>query len=347
MWGSLNKPGAHGENVGNGRDLQCETSGSELSAAQRSEAEQHAVEFLKKVVRVPGVRINRDDFLRQELRERGVPEEVIRRAIDTSPAFAGVPLADLDRLAEQAISYETNKSAAMSFAAGIPGGFAMLGTIPADITQYYVHAFRIMQKLAYLYGWRELLSDMDEVDDETIGVLAVFFGVMLGVGGAAQSLTAFARSVAVPAFQKQVTKQALTKTSWYPVMKHCLRYIGINLTKKGFAQGVSKAIPLIGGAVSGGMTFVSLQSQSHRLKNHLRKLPAPGVDAEAWKQAVSDATPDDQEPGVLDNAQQALESTTKAVTSGAKTAAIGIADGAMTAASGIAEGVRGIFGRRG
>lgn len=346
MWGSLNKPGAHGENVGNGRDLQCETSGSELSAAQRSEAEQHAVEFLKKVVRVPGVRINRDDFLRQELRERGVPEEVIRRAIDTSPAFAGVPLADLDRLAEQAISYETNKSAAMSFAAGIPGGFAMLGTIPADLTQYYVHAFRIMQKLAYLYGWRELLSDMDEVDDETIGVLAVFFGVMLGVGGAAQSLTAFARSVAVPAFQKQVTKQALTKTSWYPVMKHCLRYIGINLTKKGFAQGVSKAIPLIGGAVSGGMTFVSLQSQSHRLKNHLRELPAPGVDAEVWKQAVSDATPDDQEPGVLDNAQQALESTTKAVTSGAKTAATGIADGAMTAASGIAEGVKGLFGRR-
>ena len=172
MWGSLNKPGAHGENVGNGRDLQCETSGSELSAAQRSEAEQHAVEFLKKVVRVPGVRINRDDFLRQELRERGVPEEVIRRAIDTSPAFAGVPLADLDRLAEQAISYETNKSAAMSFAAGIPGGFAMLGTIPADITQYYVHAFRIVQKLAYLYGWPELLSAKEEVDDGTIGIIS-------------------------------------------------------------------------------------------------------------------------------------------------------------------------------
>ena len=346
MWGSFNKPGAHGENVGNGRDLQRQTSGGELTAAQRSEAEQQAVEFLKKVVRVPGVRINRDDFLRQELRERGVPEEVIRRTIDTNPAFAGIPLAELDRLAEQVISYETNKSAAISFAAGIPGGFAMLGTIPADLTQYYVHAFRIMQKLAYLYGWRELLSDMDEVDDETIGVLAVFFGVMLGVGGAAQSLTAFARSVAMPAFQKQLTKQALTKTSWYPVMKHCLRYIGINLTKKSFAQGVSKVIPVIGGVVSGGMTFVSLQSQSTRLKGHLRELPPPGVDAEEWKQAVSDATPDDQEPGVLDSAQQALESTTKAVASGAKTAATGIADGAMTAASGIADGFKGLFGRR-
>ena len=64
MWGSLNKPGAHGENVGNGRDLQRQTSGGELTAAQRGEAEQQAVEFLKKVVRVPGVRISRDDFLR-------------------------------------------------------------------------------------------------------------------------------------------------------------------------------------------------------------------------------------------------------------------------------------------
>ena len=154
------------------------------------------------------------------------------------------------------------------------------------------------------------------------------------------------RSVAVLAFQKQLTKQALTKTSWYPVMKHCLRYIGINLTKKSFAQGVSKVIPVIGGVVSGGMTFVSLQSQSTRLKGHLRELPPPGVDAEEWKQAVSEATPDDQEPGVLDGAQQALESTTKAVASGAKTAATGIADGAMTAASGIAEGVKGLFGRR-
>ena len=358
---NLDELGVNGEFEEDGREIVLDTSGEveltdevtegvaelrETLAQQDSEAEKYAIEFLKKVVRIRGVRITRDEFLRQELRKLHMSDDAIASAVDSNPVLAGVSMTDLDKLADGIISFETNKSAAMSFAAGLPGGFAMLGTIPADLTQYYVHAFRIMQKLAYLYGWHELLSDMDEVDDETIGVLAVFFGVMLGVGGAAQSLTAFARSVAVPAFQKQVTKQALTKTSWYPVMKHCLRYIGINLTKKGFAQGVSKAIPLIGGAVSGGMTFVSLQSQSHRLKNHLRELPAPGVDAEVWKQAVSDATPDDEEPGVLDNAQQALESTTKAVASGAKTAATGIADGAMTAASGIADGVKGIFGRR-
>ena len=250
MWGSPNKPGSHGENVGNGGELQRETSGGELTAAQRSEAEQHAVEFLKKVVRVPGVRINRDDFLRQELRERGVPEEVIRRAIDTNPAFAGIPLAELDRLAEQVISYETNKSAAISFAAGIPGGFAMLGTIPADVTQYYVHAFRIVQKLAYLYGWRELLGAKEEVDEETIGIIAIFFGVMLDVEEAAMSLSSFASSTVMDTVKKQVTKQFLMKTSWYRAVKKTLQMIGVNLTKKAFTQGFSKVLPVIGGVVS-------------------------------------------------------------------------------------------------
>lgn len=361
MSDNLDELGANGELEEDGREFVFDTSGESESihetaegiedlkdkiAEQNADAEKYAIEFLKKVVRIRGVRITRDEFLRQELRKLHMSDDAIARAVDSNPVLAGVSLTDLDKLADGIISFETNKSAAMSFAAGIPGGFAMLGTVPADLMQYYVHAFRIMQKLAYLYGWRELLTDMDEVDDETIGVLAMFFGVMLGVGGAAQSLTTFARSVAMPAFQKQVTKQALTKTSWYPMMKHCLRFIGINVTKKSFAQGVSKVIPLIGGVVSGGMTFVSLQSQSTRLKGHLRELPPPGVDAAVWKQSVSEATPDDQEPGVLDSAQQALESTTKAVTSGAKTAATGIADGAMTAASGIADGFKGLFGRR-
>ena len=335
MWCSLNKPGAHGENVGNGRDLQCETSGGELTAAQRSEAEQHAVEFLKKVVRVPGVRINRDDFLRQELRERGVPEEVIRRVIDTNPAFAGISLAELDRLAEQVISYETNKSAAISFAAGIPGGFAMLGTIPADLTQYYVHAFRIVQKLAYLYGWCELLSAKEEVDDETIGIIAIFIGVMLDVEEAAMSLSSFASSAVMDTVIMQVAKQFLMKTSWYRAVKKTLQIIGVNLTKKAFTQGFSKVLPVIGGVVSSGLTFLSLESQSSRLKEHLRELPPPGIDAEMWKRAVMTANSVEQE--------QSIAGATGAAFRGR----VGIAAvGVVSAASGVASGVKGIFGRR-
>ena len=116
-----------------------------VAAGQQPEVEQRALDFLAKVVRVPGVRINREEFLRQELRKLHLSDDAIARALGSSPMMAGVPLTAIDRLAEEAISYETNKSAAISFVAGIPGGFAMLGTIPADLMQYYAHALRIMQ----------------------------------------------------------------------------------------------------------------------------------------------------------------------------------------------------------
>ena len=310
-----------------------------ITAEQASSAELHGLDFLKKVVRFPGVRINRDEFLRQELRKLRASEEVIERALATSPALAGVPLLALDTLADETITYETNKSAALSFAAGLPGGFAMLGTIPADLMQYYAHALRIMQKLAYLYGWRDLLADVDE-DDEMIGVLAVFFGVMLGVGGAAQSLTAFARIAAKTAYQKHVTKRALMSITWYPVVKYSLRVIGINITKSSFTKGASKIVPVIGGFVSSGLTFMALQTQSARLKGHLRELPPPGIDAEGWAQHVLDTTPARGKQLVADEVQETMKGKARVVMVGAKSAVSGIAEGATGIAGGVKQRLR-------
>ena len=326
MLGKINDYGVDGELRG-------------ITAEQASSAEQHGLDFLKKVVRFPGVRINRDEFLRQELTKLRASEEVIERALATSPALAGVPLLVLDTLADETITYETNKSAALSFAAGLPGGFAMLGTIPADLMQYYAHALRIMQKLAYLYGWRDLLADVDE-DDEMLGVLAVFFGVMLGVGGAAQSLTAFARIAAKTAYQKHVTKRALMSITWYPVVKYSLRVIGINITKSSFTKGASKIVPVIGGFVSSGLTFMALQTQSARLKGHLRELPPPGIDAEGWAQHVLDTTPARGKQLMADEVQETMKGKARVVMVGAKSAVSGIAEGATGIAGGVKQRLR-------
>ena len=315
-----------------------------VAAGQQAEPEQRALEFLAKVVRVPGVRVNREEFLRQELRKLHMGDDAIQRAIDSNPLLAGVSLTAIDRLADEAISYETNKSAAISFVAGIPGGFAMLGTIPADLMQYYAHALRIMQKLAYLYGWGELLPDSRDADDDTLGVLAVFFGVMLGVGGAAQSLTAFARVAAKTAYQNHATKRALMSITWYPVVKHSLRLIGINITKSTAAKGFSKIVPVIGGFVSSGLTFMALQSQSALLKEHLREIPPPGVSVEEWDQHRLGASTKGQTPETATSIKKGLRGKAKVVMVGAKSAASGIADGASSAASTLSS-VKGRLGR--
>ena len=257
---------------------------SELSTEEGQEASVYAVFFLKKLVRIRGVRISREDFLRQELQKAHLSESQIEKAIASDPISAGISQKRLDKLANDAISYETKKSTALSFVAGIPGGLAMVGTVPADLAQYYVHSLRIMQKLAYLYGWKEFLTDPEDIDDETIAQMGLFFGVMLGVAGAAESMRDFARMIVAPAIEKRVARKALMKGTWYPVVKKSLKVIGISVTRQGFTKTMSKILPLIGGVISGGMTFVSLQTQANRLKQHLRQLPPPGADAVGWAQ---------------------------------------------------------------
>lgn len=256
----------------------------------------YAWRFLQTVARLRGVRIDRADFLRAELRKLGASNAAVSAALASTPVQAGIRLVDLDDLALKTIRFETRKSSAASFAAGLPGGFALAGTVPADVAQYYVHAFRVMQKLAYLYGWQEFLSDVEDADDETVGRLAAFLGVMLGVVGASKTLTTFAANIAAPAVQRQIAAKALTKTAWYPPLKSTLKLVGVKLTRDSFAKTVSKAVPLVGGVVSGSMTLLSLDGQAKRLMAHLRELPPPNVDAAAYAAGVREA--DEAHPDV-------------------------------------------------
>ena len=95
---------------------------------------------------LPMVHINRENFLRKELLKY-CDKPQVEIAILNNPAYAGIELPIIDQIAKSCINYETNKVSAISFASGIPGGLAMIGTIPADVTQYFAHVLRIMQKL--------------------------------------------------------------------------------------------------------------------------------------------------------------------------------------------------------
>lgn len=239
---------------------------------QLEEAQRFLLDFMKKVMRLKGVRIDRDRFLRSELRKRGVSRYDVDLAVSATPVTAGVSQHLLDAVARDVIDLETKKSTALSFAAGLPGGFAMAGTIPADVTQYYVHAFRIMQKLAYLYGWQEFLDECDEVDDETLFEMATMLGVMMGVASANSALTIVAKA-AQEAVAKRVANMALMKTSWYPIVKKLLSYIGIKITKQTVGNTAGKLVVGVGGVISGGITFFGLTGGSRRLAKQLKQLP--------------------------------------------------------------------------
>lgn len=265
------------------RKEQLET---EVIPTNEEEAEEFAKAIMQRAASLKVVKINRGTFLRSEIKKR-FPEIDADFAVETTPAEAGIAPEDLDRMAIDAIDLETKKCAGLSFLAGIPGGLAMVGTVPADLAQYFAHVMRIEQKLAYIYGWQTFLNEEDEVDDETIMKLVVLMGVTMQVGGAANAVTTFAANTARAGIEKAIQKQALTKTIWYNPMKKVLRYLGVNLTKQTFAKTASKVVPVIGGAISGGMTYMAYKPGAERLRRYLRSLPTSGIDETLYPDIIA------------------------------------------------------------
>lgn len=224
---------------------------------------------LKSAISLPGVKIDRSEFLNIELKKY-CSQETIRRAIDTSPSNAGIPRQTINTIAKGCIDYETNKVSAVSFVVGIPGGLTMIGTVPADLVQYFGHILRILQKLAYLYDWEDLFNQGD-LDDETANLLTLFVGVMFGVNGATSVLTRVAERASEKAYKSLMAK-ALTKGTIYPIVKKIATKIGINMTREIFAKSVAKAVPILGGVASGSITYVTYKPMTKRLQKYLSGL---------------------------------------------------------------------------
>lgn len=243
---------------------------------------------MEAAAKLPGVRIDRASYLRTALK-RYCTDEQIQLAIDLTPAAAGIPRKVITDAANTSISYETSKVTGLSALAGISGGFAMLGTVPADLAQYVGHMLRVAQKLAYIYSWPDLFNDSREkMDEATEGILTLFLGVMVGVQIAQGGVSKASAMIAAQMLHK-LPQQALTQGAIYPIVKKVAAFLGVSMTKKLFASGVAKAIPVVGAVLSGGLTLGTFLPMSKRLQKHLAslELTKPDLISSEWSEQSS------------------------------------------------------------
>ena len=221
-------------------------------------------------LKVPGIRIDREAFLQKELQNK-VSQQVIDDAIAHNPLHAEIPTEEIDRIADEVIKYERTCVSGISTALGMPGGVAMVATIPADIAQYYGYMLRATQKLMYLYGFpaRDLEEKGQTFDSETMNTLIICMGVMYGVAGANNALKVLAKALAT-GVEKQLLRKALTKGTIYPIVKSVAKWFSVKMTKEVFAGFFKKAIPVVGGVIGGGITFLSFKPCCDKLKKSLQ-----------------------------------------------------------------------------
>ena len=192
---------------------------------------------IPKVLAVQANVIDRDEFLKESIGDY-ISEDMARIAIEENTKAAGIRRKLVDTIAGQIISSEVNKASGVSVAAG-----STWATLPADVIQYFGFVLRIVQKLAYLYGWKAFDLTIEEgklVSEESANELTRLIGIMFDA--------------------KAEDKD-----------------IGAKMGKLTLAKGVVAPVPVLGGVLSGGLTYATLRPYAERLKDRLSEQFEPGT----------------------------------------------------------------------
>ncbi len=217
--------------------------------------------------RLPMVKVNREGILKTRFKDRPYLDKIIAdgpTAVFTTKA--------LRKEAENIINDMTTKRSLISFAAGLPGNpFTAVAAGTADIVQYFGFALNLSQQIAYLFGEDELfVGEGKEISEEVQICIIAYIGVMFGAAGSAVLLNKVSKTVGAN-IGKKVAMQALTKTTWYPLVKKVAAVIGVKITKKTVEKTIANAVPILGGLISGGLTYFTFQPMGGLLADTLVK----------------------------------------------------------------------------
>lgn len=212
------------------------------------------------VAKLPVVRVDREDFLRKHFGD----SPHIATILELGPQ-AVYSTESLRKKARSIIKSSATKTSAASFVSGLPGNpVAMVALGGADVAQYFGFAINLAQQIAYLFGEVDLFDGADELSEAAQFRVIAYLGAMFGAAGAA-ALVSQTSKVAGQNIGKKVAAQALTKTTWYPLVKKTGALLGQKVTKKTVEKTITKAVPVIGGVVAGALTYATFRPMGHRL----------------------------------------------------------------------------------
>jgi hypothetical protein len=214
--------------------------------------------------KLPVVRVDREAFLRGHFGSSPHLDVILERGPQ-----AVYSVESLRRKADSLIKNSVTKSSVTSFLTGLPGNPAI--AIPAggaDVAQYFGFAINLAQQLAYLFGEDDLFDGGGELSEAAQMRVIAYLGAMFGAAGAGALISQTSRAVGVNV-GKKVAAQALTKTTWYPIVKKTGALVGQQVTKKTVEKTITKALPIVGGLVSGGLTYVTFGPLGRRLADTL------------------------------------------------------------------------------
>ena len=220
------------------------------------------------------LRVDRADFIREQM-SHCMPG-IDRDAAEVISPRHVLDKRDFDRFVRKSVDYHMRLACLASAGAGLGGGWLLLGTIPADILQFYSHAIVLLQKMLYLYGWPQLTGRSGSMDDESRRIVTLFLGEMMGAG----IVSALAGEIAEAAVKQaaiRLPQNAAVQVAVDRALEYVIKTTGVKLSKDALGRGVSKVVPFIGAPVSAAITYRTFRVMASRLRRALESESFPVV----------------------------------------------------------------------
>ncbi|MDY4413277.1 MAG: hypothetical protein SPE43_02715 [Ruminococcus sp.] len=228
------------------------------------------VKVIDVAISIPGVKVNREEFLKKELRGK-VSKDVIDDAIKVGTVKAGVPKEVAEKIAENLINSKCILTSAVSFATGIPGGLVgLLGGSTVDIAQFFGNFFNLAQKLMYIYGYK----DVSELDSSQTDIMIAMLGAASGVEAAqifiSKQLPKLAEKIAASLIARESAKGIFKKIADKVLVVFGKKGIAL-FTKGEVAKIIGKSVPLVGGLLSGALNLITFKPMANQLNKYLKE----------------------------------------------------------------------------
>ncbi len=221
--------------------------------------------LFQKILLIPTATVNRDKYLAKVL-EGHCPEYLMQSAIINGPRFI-LSEEPFEALVSTLIKKEKNKATAFSFGNVFWGGWALAVSLPADLVQYYACLVILAQKMAYLYGCKNLCDSNGKIGKDGVDFLTICIGIAIGVKDLQSSLAVTLETLGSPALTI-VSKSSVATT----MMGEIAGDIGLKITEESSSSALGKMIPVIGAVVSGGMTYLSISKAAERLRSAFKEI---------------------------------------------------------------------------
>ena len=222
--------------------------------------------LILKAVDNPQTRIDREAFLRNVLFNYKKNVSTAQQELFLENPVKALGITEINFIADKIINNDLWQTSALSFAAGIPGGPWGLVAAAPDIVQNLGYYIALSQKLAYLYGVNfQGVNEQDEEYRQSSTLLCL--GFMLGV----TVTETVVQKIIDNAWKKSGREfiEYLMKTVIIKIAKNIAESLGQSLTKRSVSNILGKAVPLLGGLISGGITYAGFKKAALLMQKKL------------------------------------------------------------------------------